>query len=77
MSSPFYKHVELLLLVCSEGMLGANARMKHALRCRIAFHRARDGFLRRRIVEILNFLIIIGVPMDENADADEEIVSCL
>ena len=56
-------------------MLGANARMKHALRCRIAFHRARDGFLRRRVVEVLNLLVVVGFPVDEHADADEQVIS--
>ena len=44
-------------------------------RGRLAAHRARDQFLRGLIVEVLNLLIVLGVPMNEHANADEEIVS--
>ena len=60
--------------VGGERMLRGDARGEHALRGRIALHRAGDGFLRGLIVEVLDLLVVVGVPMDEDADADEEIV---
>src|SRR5258706_531747 len=35
---------------------------------------ARDRFLGRPVVEVLDFLVVLGVPMDEHADADEDVV---
>ena len=35
---------------------------------------ARDGFLRGVVVVVLDLLVVVGLPVDEHADADEEIV---
>src|SRR5690242_10060901 len=42
---------------------------------RLAFDGASDGFLHGAIVEVLDLLVVLGFPMDEHADADEQIVS--
>jgi len=42
--------------------------------CRLAVDRPRDGLFRGLIVEVLNLLVVLGVPMDEHADANEQIV---
>jgi len=42
--------------------------------CRLAADRARDRLFRGLIVEVLNLLIVLGVPMDEHTDANEQIV---
>src|ERR1700724_541429 len=42
--------------------------------CRLAVDCARDRLFRGLIVEVLNLLIVLGVPMDEHADANEQIV---
>ena len=41
---------------------------------RLTFDGAGDCFLRGAIVEILDLLIVLGFPVDEYADGDEEIV---
>ena len=42
--------------------------------CRLAVYGARDCLFRGLIVEVLNLLVVLGVPMDEHADANEQIV---
>src|SRR4029079_17726572 len=49
------------------------------LRCdlgglRLAFDGAGEGFLGGAIVEVLDLLVVLGFPMDEHANGDEEIV---
>jgi hypothetical protein len=41
---------------------------------RLAADRARDRLFRGLIVEVLNLLIVLGIPMDEYADTNEQIV---
>ena len=38
---------------------------------------AGDRFLRCTIIEVLNFPVVCGLPVDEDADADEEIVGLI
>jgi hypothetical protein len=45
--------------------------------CRLTVHGARDRFLRGLIVEVLDLLVVVGVPMDEHAHTDEQIVRFL
>src|ERR1019366_9866929 len=40
----------------------------------LAVDGARDRLLGGLIVEVLNLLVVLGVPMDEHADANEQIV---
>src|SRR4029079_14585920 len=41
---------------------------------RLAFDGAGEGFLGGAIVEVLDLLVVLGFPMDEYANGDEEIV---
>src|ERR1051325_2572668 len=41
---------------------------------RLAFDGAGEGFLGGAIVEVLDLLVVLGFPMDEHANGDEEIV---
>ncbi len=40
----------------------------------LALDGARERFLGGTIVEVLDLLVVLGFPMDEHADGDEEIV---
>ena len=40
----------------------------------LAFDGTGDGFLSGAIVEVLDFLVVLGFPMDKHADGYEEIV---
>ena len=40
----------------------------------IAYNSALDCLLGGLIVEFLNFLVVVGIPMDEHTDANEEVV---
>jgi hypothetical protein len=55
-------------------MLDLVALGDHFSRPRLAIHGAGDGFLCCAIIEFLNLLIVGCLPVDENADTDEEIV---
>jgi hypothetical protein len=41
---------------------------------RLAFDGAGEGFLGGAIVEVLDLLVVLGFPVDEHANGDEEIV---
>src|SRR5579871_3550549 len=46
----------------------------HFSRARLAADSALDGLARRLIVELLDLLVVLGLPVNEDADADEQIV---
>src|SRR5262245_36550661 len=60
--------------VWREGVLRLVALGDDFGRLRLAGDRARDRFLRGLIVEVLDLLVVRGIPMDEHADADEQVV---
>ena len=62
-------------------MLLGSKRMLHLIALRNYFgnlglsgHRARDRFLRGAIIEVLDLLVVGRFPMDEHADAAEQII---
>src|SRR5262249_6992637 len=40
----------------------------------LALHGASDGFLIGAIVEVLDLLVVLGFPVDEHADRNEQII---
>ena len=58
-------------------MLDLVALGDHLSDLRLAVHGAGDGFLCCAIIEVLNLLIVGRLPVDENADTDEEIVGLI
>src|SRR5208283_4858952 len=60
--------------VGGEGMLGGVALGHDLGRLRLALDGAGNGFLRGGVVIVLNLLVVLRIPMDEHADADEHVV---
>ena len=60
--------------VGAERMLGGVALGDDLLRVRLAGDGALDRFLGRVVVVLLDLLVVLGFPMDEHADADEQVV---
>src|SRR5437660_7281265 len=58
-----------------ERMLDLVALRHHLGSARLSLNGASDRFLGGAVVEILDFLVVVRFPMDENADTDEDIVS--
>ncbi len=61
-------------LVGAERMLGGIALGDDFLRRRMTGDGALDRFLGRLVIVFLNLLVVGGFPMDEHADADEQVV---
>src|SRR5215470_17856797 len=57
-----------------ERVLDLVALRHHFGSARLSLDGASDRFLSSTIVEILDFLVVVRFPMDENANADEDIV---
>src|ERR1700730_6650694 len=57
-----------------EGVRDLVALLQHLTRVRLAGDRALDRELRRFVIEVLDLLVVARFPMDEDADADEEVV---
>src|SRR6185437_6102649 len=57
-----------------EGMLRGRPLLQHLAGRRLAGDGALQGELRRLIVELLDLLVVGRLPMDEDADRDEEVV---
>ena len=55
-------------------MLGRLALADDFRRCRLATNGPLDRFLDGPIVEVVDLLVVGGVPMDEDTDADENVV---
>src|SRR4030095_1410567 len=64
----------LSFLTGSEGVVSGILFRRDLRGLRLAFHGPGEGFLGGAIVEVLDLLIILGFPMDEHANGDEEIV---
>ena len=62
------------LLTGSERVVGSVFLRGDLGGLRLAFDGAGEGFLRGAIVKVLDLLVVLGFPMDEHADGDEEIV---
>src|SRR5687767_12078416 len=64
----------LLLGVAGERVLGRLRRSDDFRRGRLAGEGALDGFLRRRVVVVVDLLIVGRVPVDEDADHDAVVI---
>ena len=60
--------------VGAERMLHVVALLDDLGGLRLALDGARDGFLGRLIVVLLDLLVVVGFPMDEHADRDEQVI---
>src|SRR5262245_36813066 len=58
----------------AERVLGSVLLLDDVSRPWLAIDSAGQRFLGGAIIEVLDLLVVVGFPMDEHADADEEIV---
>ena len=69
--------VRSALRAAGERMPRALVLLQHLVDGRLAFERPGDRFLHRLVVELVDLLVVLGLPVDEHAHQDAEVVGLL